>query len=107
MVFSEYSLPQWGSPLFVVLVSTLVLLGLYSLNTLVTVPYPKGVPLLREPPGATRFSLKTRAAYYADCPSLFREAYQNVSIGFRSLYLCESLRVPLNPSHSMLPRAKP
>ncbi|KAI5459113.1 cytochrome P450 [Mariannaea sp. PMI_226] len=41
------------------------------------VPYPPGVPLIREPEGARRFSLRTRLAYYIDCEALFREAYQN------------------------------
>lgn len=47
-------------------------------EVLFTVHLPKGVPLIREPPGATRFSLKTRLAYYTDCRALFREAYDNV-----------------------------
>lgn len=73
---------QWGSAVYIVLLSALVFVGLYSLNALVSVPYPKSVPLLREPPGATRFSMKTRMAYYTDCASLYREAWENVSNDF-------------------------
>ena len=47
---------------------------------LLRVPYPKGIPLLREPEGATWFSLRTRLAYYTNCEALFRDAYQNVSL---------------------------
>lgn len=39
-------------------------------------PLPKGVPFIREPPGATRFSLKTRWAYMTDCVNLHKEAYE-------------------------------
>lgn len=77
MAFYETLLPQ--SAVYVVLLFALVLIGLYGLDALVSVPYPKGVPLLREPPGATRFSLKTRIAYYTDCAALYKEAYENVS----------------------------
>lgn len=45
-----------------------------------SVPYPPGVQLVREPVGARRFSLRTRLAYYTDCESLYREAYENVSL---------------------------
>lgn len=83
MALYESLLPQ--SAVYVVLLFALVFIGLYSLNALVSVPYPKGVPLLREPPGATRFSFRTRIAYYTDCPSLYREAYENVSLEFHDL----------------------
>lgn len=76
---------QWGSAVYVVTFSALVFVGLYSLNTLLSVPYPKGVPLLREPPGATRFSLKTRIAYYTDCASLYKEAWENVRDNLQDL----------------------
>lgn len=47
-------------------------------------PLPKGVPFIREPPGATRFSLKTRWAYLTDCVSLHKEAYEKVSFSSSS-----------------------
>lgn len=43
------------------------------------VSYPPNLPRVREPAGATRFSLKTRWAYYTDCKSLYKEAYETVS----------------------------
>ncbi|KAG9254797.1 cytochrome P450 [Emericellopsis atlantica] len=46
------------------------------LHRLTAVPYPPTIPLIREPPGARRFSLRTRLAYYIDCESLFVEAYE-------------------------------
>ncbi|KAL4758230.1 cytochrome P450 [Aspergillus foveolatus] len=49
---------------------------LYVINTVFFgAAYPKGVPFIRERPGKTSFSLKTRLAYLTDCESLFREAY--------------------------------
>ncbi|KAJ4420297.1 hypothetical protein N0V85_000646 [Neurospora sp. IMI 360204] len=39
-------------------------------------PLPKGVPFIREPQGATHFSLKTRWAYITDCVNLHKEAYE-------------------------------
>jgi hypothetical protein len=53
--------------------------ALYIINALfLSAAIPKGVPLIREPPGKRSFSWKTRLAYYTDCESLYREAYQNV-----------------------------
>ncbi|KAK3951082.1 cytochrome P450 [Pseudoneurospora amorphoporcata] len=49
---------------------------------------PKGVPFIREPLVATRFSLKTRWAYITDCANLHKEAYENAiiipGVGFRN-----------------------
>ncbi|KAF7559762.1 hypothetical protein G7046_g4395 [Stylonectria norvegica] len=54
------------------------LISIYWVDRLFfSVPYPPGIPLLREPKGARRFSLRTRLGYYTDCESLFREAYEN------------------------------
>jgi hypothetical protein len=56
------------------------LVGFYLINRfLFRVPYPKGMPLLREGPGATSFSWKTRMSYYSNCEGLFREAWEKVS----------------------------
>lgn len=41
--------------------------------------YPPNLPRVREPAGATRFSLKTRWAYYTDCKALYKEAYETAS----------------------------
>jgi hypothetical protein len=72
-------LPEFGSPLGIGLIGFAVFAVLYVANSLFfSVPYPKGVPLIREPPGKTSFSWKTRLAYFTDCQSVFREAYQNV-----------------------------
>ena len=43
-------------------------------------PLPKDVPFFREPPGATRFSLKTRWAFHTDCANLYKEVYDKVSL---------------------------
>lgn len=43
------------------------------------VRYPPNLPRVREPAGATRFSLKTRWAYYTDCKALYKEAYDTAS----------------------------
>lgn len=44
----------------------------------ITPPYPEGVDLIREKPGARRFSIRTRLAYYTDCEALYTEAWHNV-----------------------------
>jgi hypothetical protein len=43
------------------------------------VSYPPNLPRVREPAGATRFSLKTRWAYYTDCKALYKKAYETAS----------------------------
>lgn len=43
------------------------------------VSYPPNLPRVREPAGATRFSLKTRWAYYTNCKALYKEAYETAS----------------------------
>ena len=41
--------------------------------------YPPNLPRVREPPGSSRFSIKTTWAYYTDCRQLWNEAYHTVS----------------------------
>lgn len=55
----------------------LVLVGLAVLYYS-TIRYPANLPRLREHEGATRFSLKTRIAYYTECKNMYREAYDKV-----------------------------
>lgn len=52
----------------------------FSILYFVTIRYPSNLPRVREPPGATRFRLKTRLAFLTDCKALFNEAYEKVSI---------------------------
>lgn len=58
--------------LLIILPFLLYLIDIYFL----TPPYPKGVPLIREPPNARRFSLRTRLAFYRDNNALQREAWE-------------------------------
>lgn len=75
------SLPEMGSPAGIVLLALVGCTLLYVINNVFfTVPYPPNVPFIREPEGKQGFSFRTRLAYYLDCPSLFREAYQNVCL---------------------------
>ncbi|WDK19393.1 cytochrome P450 [Colletotrichum graminicola] len=53
-----------------------VLLYLIS-RAFYSIPYPKGISLVGEPDGATRFSIRTYWRYYTDCEGVFREAYDN------------------------------
>ncbi|KAL4877358.1 cytochrome P450 [Aspergillus karnatakaensis] len=63
-----------GLSLYGILPATL----LYLINALfLRAPKPTGVAYIREPPGKSSFSLKTRLAYLTDCQSLFHEAYHN------------------------------
>ena len=74
--------------------STLLALGTFQLIALFTfvgtfailaityltrTRYPDYIPRVREPENATRFSLKTRLAYYTECEQLYKEAYEQVS----------------------------
>ncbi|KAL6354335.1 hypothetical protein LRP88_11664 [Fusarium phalaenopsidis] len=70
-------LPSLTSPLGIVLVVLVTISVLYFVENLIHVPYPPGIPLIREPEGARRFSLRTRYAYLTDCQALFREAYHD------------------------------
>lgn len=71
-------LPSLTSPLGIALVVLVTIVVLYFVENLIHVPYPTGIPLIREPEGARRFSLRTRYAYLTDCQALFREAYHDV-----------------------------
>jgi hypothetical protein len=42
------------------------------------IQYPANLPRIRDI-GKTRFSLRTRLAYYTDCSNLYHEAYNTVS----------------------------
>ncbi|KAF4986798.1 hypothetical protein FGRMN_10678 [Fusarium graminum] len=68
-------LPKPTSPLGIALVVIVLLIGLIITESLISVPYPPEIPLIREPKGARRFSLRTRWAYLTDCHALFHEAY--------------------------------
>lgn len=68
-----YQLPNC---VFIPLVVFLSIVLLYILHRLTEIPYPPNIPLVREPPGARRFSLRTRLAYYIDCQALFEEAFE-------------------------------
>lgn len=72
-------LPDFGSLLGIGLFCFISSTVLYIIDALFfRIGNPRGVPLIREPLGKTRFSLKTRLVYFTNCESLFREAYQNV-----------------------------
>ncbi|KAL3478474.1 cytochrome P450 [Aspergillus californicus] len=70
------ALPEVNSLVTVVLPAAL----LYVIHLLFfRIVIPPNVPFVREPPGKTSFSWRTRLAYLTDCESIFREAYHNVS----------------------------
>lgn len=72
-------LPSLTSPLGIALiVSACFALFYVTESFILTVPYPPSVPLVGEPEGALRFSLRTRVAYYTNCEALLREAYTKV-----------------------------
>jgi len=70
-------LGQWS---LVVLVFVAITAAVFFHHFFITPPYPEGVDLIREKPGAKRFSLRTRLAYYIDCEALYAEAWHNVSL---------------------------
>jgi len=72
-------LPQLTSPLGIVLLGLGFGAVLYAIDVLfLSSPYPKNVALIRERPGARRFSLKTRLAFYTDNVALHKEAWEKV-----------------------------
>ncbi|KAF4944618.1 hypothetical protein FSARC_14623 [Fusarium sarcochroum] len=75
-------LPSIKSPLGILAIAVAIFVVLYVAELLINVPYPPEIPLIREPKGARRFSLRTRWAYLTDCQSLFNEAYhQYLKVG--------------------------
>lgn len=71
--------PLMTSPLGIALTVSGSILVLYLIeHYILGVPYPPEIPLVREPVGARRFSIRTRLAFYTDCQNLFRDAYDNV-----------------------------
>jgi hypothetical protein len=78
-VFFSGLLPILGAALVVCcLVAGVVVIDHFFLSP----EYPDGVDLIREPPGARRFSVQTRLAYYTDCRALYKEAWTKVSLDF-------------------------
>jgi hypothetical protein len=63
----------------VICFSALSLLYVFH-SSFFSVPRPKGMPLLRERPGKTTFSLKNRLSYFTDCEAIYREAYHGVRV---------------------------
>ena len=85
-------LPALTSPLGLVILALGGLVLVYVLERfIVSVPYPPGMPLVREPEGARRFSIRTRLAYYLDCERLFKDAYNNVNLSNPLLHACLQL----------------
>lgn len=73
--------PGFGNLLDICLLCFAVCTVLYIINALFfAIPLPQGVALIREPPGKTSFSFKTRLAYVTDCEAIYREAYHNVRL---------------------------
>lgn len=80
MALVDLLLPRMsGSVGLQLVVVLLVLVALFLvINSWTSIPNPPDVPLIREPPGATRFSLRTRLAYYTDYQNILQEAYNDV-----------------------------
>lgn len=70
------TLPAFVTPLAVILF-TPVLIYLVE-RCLFEVPYPRGIPLIREGEDVRRFSWRTRLSFYIDCQAIHREAYEKV-----------------------------
>jgi hypothetical protein len=85
-----------------------VLCGLLAVFTglttlyLITIRYPANLPRVREPKNATRFSLKTRMAYFMDCKSLFLEAHEKV--GSTNSYMVQVSEADSSISTSIMER---
>ncbi|OKL63208.1 hypothetical protein UA08_01148 [Talaromyces atroroseus] len=64
---------------FIFILALALLLYSYVRTHVEIIRYPSTLPLIREPHGKRRFSLKTRLAYYLDCRSLYSETYETYS----------------------------
>ncbi|MCJ1396113.1 hypothetical protein MMC18_009002 [Xylographa bjoerkii] len=79
MMVPSSSLAIFSSVFQNVIVDVLLFLAaLYFSSRFFSIRYPPNLPRVREN-GKTRFSLRTRLAYYTDCANLFREAYDTYS----------------------------
>jgi hypothetical protein len=78
LVSKLFSLNDLGTYEKVLLGSLIFAVVALIIRYINSIPYPANIPRVREKNGATRFSLKTRLAYYTDCEGLFRDAYENV-----------------------------
>lgn len=78
MALVDLFLPRLSGSVGLVAVLLLLIALFLVINSLTSAPHPPGVPLIREPPGATRFSLRTRLAYYTDYQNILQEAYDDV-----------------------------
>lgn len=75
-----HQLLELTSPLGIGLLGLGFCVVLYAIDVIfLSPPYPKGVALVREGPGARRFSLKTRWAFYTDNVALQKEAWEKVN----------------------------
>lgn len=102
MALGDLLLPRMSGSVGLVVVLLLLLALFFVINSRTSTPNPPGVPLIREPPGATRFSLRTRLAYYTDYQNILQEAYDDVctfvSSTARQLCVhCCGLRMYLQP----------
>ncbi|KAM0248340.1 hypothetical protein ACHAP5_003511 [Fusarium lateritium] len=70
-------LPTLTSPLAIISAVAVLFIALFITEKVINVPYPPDIPLIREPKGARRFSLRTRWAYLTDCKTLFHDAYHD------------------------------
>ena len=57
----------------------LIAIAAYTFQRLSSLKYPAELPRVREAAGKTRFSLRTRLAYFTDCEALFQEAYEKAN----------------------------
>jgi hypothetical protein len=79
-------LPALTSPLGIASVAAILLVALFITEKILSVPYPPGIPLIREPEGARRFSLRTRWQYLTNCQPMFYEAYHQVFTKISTFY---------------------
>lgn len=68
------------TPLNLVAAVVVLCLGAFLVERFITgVAYPPSIPLVREPEGARRFSLRTRISYYTECRAVYEDAWNHVS----------------------------
>lgn len=78
MALVDLLLPRMSGSVGLAVLLLLLVVLFFVINSVTSTPHPPGVPLIREPPGATRFSLRTRLAYYTDYQNILQEAYDDV-----------------------------
>ncbi|KAF2140916.1 uncharacterized protein K452DRAFT_351633 [Aplosporella prunicola CBS 121167] len=87
MAFLATLLPPLEGYENLVFISAVLVSVVIVYQTFFAIRYPANLPLIGEPAGKRRFSLRTRLRYYSDCAALYKEAYDKFIKNGKSVLL--------------------